>query len=514
MLNKKQVLVEETQLKLVQITKKFPGVIANNKVNFDIRKGEIHCLLGENGAGKSTLMNVLFGFWQPEEGEIYLKGKKVRIDSPKTAITLGIGMVHQQFMLIPTLTVAENIMLMSGRGFILKVSTVEKELLDISKKYGLEITPNANVGQLSEGEKQRVEIVRTLYRGADILVLDEPTSVLIPQEIEDLFRILKSIADQGRSIIFITHKLKEVFTVSDRVTVLRNGNVINTVYTSETDKNQLAKMMVGRDVDFTVKKPKVNVGKEILNIDNVSLVNKKGLRSLNNVSLSVKEGEILGIAGVAGNGQSELAQVVMGLLRPNHGKILVENEDVTGDVCKVIKHQVGYIPEERRLRGLFMDFSLVENLILKVYEDRPYCLRKLFLNSNELGNYAEKLISEYDIKTPNKTIPARHLSGGNVQKLIIAREFSYNPQLLIAENPTVGLDVGATEYIHSKLLEQRNKKVGILMISTDLDEIMMLSDRIAVMHKGEVMGILPASKAKIEEIGLMMAGEKVILAKA
>jgi simple sugar transport system ATP-binding protein len=433
--------------------------------------------------------------------------------SPKTAINLGIGMVHQQFMLIPTLTVAENIILMSERGFLLKTSTVENELLDISKKYGLEINPKAIVGQLSEGEKQRVEIVRTLYRGADILVLDEPTSVLIPQEIEDLFKILKSIAGQGRSVIFITHKLKEVFTVSDRVTVLRNGNVIDTVNTSETDKNQLAKMMVGRDVDFTVKKPKVNVGKEILNIDSVSLVEKKGLRILNNVSLSVREGEILGIAGVAGNGQSELAQVVMGILRPNHGKILVENEDVTGDVCKVIKHQVGYIPEERRLRGLFMDFSLVENLILKVYEDRPYCLRKLFLNYNELGNYAEKLISEYDIKTPNKTIPARHLSGGNVQKLIIAREFSYNPQLLIAENPTVGLDVGATEYVHSKLLEQRNKKVGILMISTDLDEIMMLSDRIAVMHKGEIMGMLPTSKAKIEEIGLMMAGEKVILEK-
>jgi simple sugar transport system ATP-binding protein len=494
-------------LKMEKITKKFPGLIANDSIDFNVVKGEIHCLLGENGAGKTTLMNILYGLRNPEKGEIYLKGKRVSIKSPKDAMRMGIGMVHQHFMLIPTLTVAQNMVLMTAKGRLVKLSEVERDLSEFSHKHGLTVDPSALVLSLSEGEKQRVEIVRALIQGAEILILDEPTSVLTPPEIVDLFNNLNSLKATGRSIIFITHKLNEVFEVSDRVTVLRNGKLIDTVSTSNTDKCELAKMMVGREVLFDIQRTSAQVGKTVLTVEGISAFNDRGIKALDDVSVSINQGEILGIAGVAGNGQTELAQVVMGLRKPVNGKVLIKGVDVTCDTCKVNEQRVGYIPEERRIRGLFMDLPLRENLILKVRNDSPFSYRKL-INKIEIRKYCKNLISDFDVKTPSIDVPAKTLSGGNLQKLILAREISGNPTLVVAEQPTMGLDVGATEYIRNKLLEQRNRGAAILLISGDLDEIMMMSDRIAVMYRGKIVETVKASEAKLSDIGLMMAGVK------
>ncbi|MBC7219538.1 MAG: ABC transporter ATP-binding protein [Hadesarchaea archaeon] len=514
----------EVILEMRGITKRFPGVLANDHVDFEIRAGEIHALLGENGAGKTTLMNILYGLYQPDEGQILIRGKPVTIRSPKDAIDLGIGMIHQHFMLVDPLTVTENVVLglKSSKEPLLDLDVAEKRIIELSKKYGLKVDPKARIEQLSVGERQRVEIIKALYRGAQILILDEPTAVLTPPEVKELMKMMKKMAKEGLAVIpFITHKLPEVMEVSDRVTVLRRGRVVGTIPTKRTNKSDLAKKMVGREIYFGVKRKKVKPGKVVLSVKDLEALNDKGLPALRKVSFEIREREILGVAGVSGNGQRELAEVITGLRKATGGRVIILGKDVTNKSPKEITSQgVGHIPEDRVGTGLVMNFTVAENLILGSQSEPPFVNRwflpfnkKWFLDKNEINKYADQLIKEYDIKTPSRDTPARNLSGGNLQKLILARELSRKPKLLIANQPTRGLDVGATEFIQSKLEEQKEKGTAILLISEDLDEIMSLSDRIAVIYEGQIVGIVPAEKAKIKDIGLMMAGVKKTPAK-
>jgi len=497
-----------TVVEMRGITKRFPGVVANDRIDFEVRAGEVHALLGENGAGKTTLMNVLYGLYQPDEGEIYIRGHRVTLRSPRDAIALGIGMVHQHFMLIPPLTVAENVVLglPSSRGPFLDTDRAERRISELAQRYGLKVDPHAYVWQLSVGEQQRVEIIKALYRGASILILDEPTSVLTPPEVRELFSVLRRMAEEGNAVIFITHKLHEVMAVSDRVTVLRDGRVVSTVDTADTSERQLARMMVGREVLFQVSKRPVAKGKVALEVRDLWAMGDRGLPALKGISLSLRQGEILGIAGVAGNGQRELAEVITGLRRATKGKVLIGGKDMTNcPPAAIIGEGVAYIPEERIRRGLIMDFSVAENAILETHNSPPFT-DGWFLNRREIDRYVEGLISDYGVKTPSKDAPVRHLSGGNLQRLLLARELSRRPKLLIASQPTRGLDVGATEYIRRRLVEQREKGTAILLISEDLDEVLSLSDRVAVMYEGEIVGIVPEGEADVEEIGMMMAG--------
>jgi len=510
----------EVVVEMRGIVKKFPGVIANNHVNFEVRAGEIHALLGENGAGKTTLMNVLYGLYQPDEGEIYVRGKKVNIKSPKDAIELGIGMVHQHFMLVPPMSVTENIILglKSPKEPFLDLENAEKKILELSQRYGLKVDPKAKIWQLSVGEQQRVEILKALYRGAEIFILDEPTAVLTPQEVDQLFETVKKMTKEGRSIIFITHKLREVLAVSDRITVLRQGKVMGTLSIKEATREKLAEMMVGREVVFEVEKVKTKLGKEVLQVKDLHALSDKGIPALKGVSFSIREGEILGVAGVSGNGQRELSEVITGLRKATKGQVIVMGKDVTNrSPAEIIEAGVGHIPEDRLGMGLIMDFSLKENVILEMHSKPPFAngwfLNKLgikscwFLNAPEIDKFADKLISEFNIVAPSREVPAKNLSGGNLQKLILAREISRRPKVLIACQPTRGLDVGATEYIRKKLLEEAQKGVAILLISEDLDEVLMMSDRIAVMYEGQIMDIVPPD-TDIRKIGLLMAGVK------
>jgi len=497
----------EVVVEMRGITKRFPGVLANDHVDFEVRAGEVHALLGENGAGKTTLMNVLYGIYQPDEGEIYVRGRKVKIRSPRDAIKLGIGMVHQHFMLVSPHTVAENIALgLSTAKFFLPLREVERKISELSKKYGLRVDPKARIWQLSTGEQQRVEILKALYRGANILILDEPTSVLTPGEIKELFATLRRMAEEGRAIVFITHKLDEVMAVSDRVTVLRKGRVVATLETSKTNKRELARLMVGREVLFQLEKSPARIGGVVLEVRNLQALNDKGLLALKGVSFKVHEGEIFGIAGVAGNGQRELIEVITGLRRAVKGKVVLLGEDVTNRTPReLIDRGVCHIPEERIRTGLVPDMSVAENLILKSYRRPPFS-RGPLLNYSEIRRYAEKLVSEYDVMTPSVDTPAKLLSGGNIQRLILARETSGKPRLIVAAHPTYGLDVGATEYIRRLLLKFRDGGAAILLVSEDLEEVLSLSDRIAVMFEGEFMGVVDADDVDVEEIGLMMAG--------
>jgi len=500
------------------ITKRFPGVLANDHINFDLKACEIQAVLGENGAGKTTLMNILYGLYRPDEGEIRVRGKPVVVRSPKDAIDLGIGMVHQHFTLIPTMSVTENIILglKSAREPLLDVGQAEKRIAELSKMYNLKVDPQAKVEQLSIGERQRVEIIKALYRDVQVLILDEPTSVLTPQETEDFFKTLRSMVQEGLTIIFITHKLPEVMAISDRVTVLRRGKVMATIETKQTNPIDLSKKMVGREVLFSIEKPKAEEGKVVLEVKNLWTLSDKGIPALKGVSFSIHEGEILGVAGVSGNGQRELAEVLTGMRKTTEGKVYVFGKDMTDrSPKKIIEQGVGHIPEDRLGMGLIMDFSVAENLILEIRSESPFSYRwllpfdkKYFLDKQEIRKHADRLIQEYDIATPSANAPARNLSGGNLQRLILAKVLSRNPKLLVAAQPTSGLDVGATEFIRKKLMEQKEKGVAILLISEDLNEIMSLSDRIAVMYEGEIVGIIPAAKAEIREIGLMMAGAK------
>lgn len=506
-------------LQMKGITKRFPGVLANDHVNFEMEKGEIHGLLGENGAGKTTLMRILFGLYHADEGEIWFKGKRIDAKSPLEAIKLGMGMVHQHFMLIPKFTVTESVILGLkstrrsglGRGILLDIEGAQKRIVQISEKYGLEVDPKAKISELSVGERQRVEIIKNLYRGVELLILDEPTAVLTPQEVKSLFHIFTGMAKEGQiSIIFITHKLDEVMEVSQRVTVLRNGKFVKTLKTKDTDTKRLAKMMIGREVLFRIEKELMVPGKEILKVENLHIIGDNGLPAVNNVSFSVKEREILGIAGVEGNGQNELVEAITHLRESNGGKIYLEGQEIAEkSVRDILDLGICHIPAERITTGSLQDMSVAENLIMENYSKPPFCNGPIgILNPPAIDSFAEKLISEFDVRTPNKDVLVKTLSGGNLQKLILARELSREPRLIVACNPARGLDVAATEYVRNKILEQRKAGSAILLISADLDEILFMSDRIAVMYNGRIVGIVSHKEATKEKIGLLMLGVK------
>ncbi len=484
--------------------------MASDGVDLSVRKGEIHCLLGENGAGKTTLMRILYGLYQPDEGEIILNGKPIRIPSPRAALTYHIGMVHQHFRLVSTLSVAENMVLGldEGTGPFLNYKKTYKKISQIANKYGLIVDPQAKVWQLTVGQQQRVEILKALYREADILIMDEPTSVLTPQEVDQLFSTLKTLVDDGLTIIFITHKLDEVMEISDRVTVLRKGKAIATVDTADTNKPQLAKLMVGREVVFRLEKKEVKRGERILIVDDLHALNDRGLPALRGTSFDLYEGEILGVAGVSGNGQRELAEALTGLRHVTRGAITLDGKQMTNRSAREIADMgVAHVPTERKTMGTVPNMTIRENLVLKSYRQRPFS-HGMFLDNKAAQENARRLMKEYQIMAPSMDTAVKVLSGGNIQRVVLAREFSGNPRLIVAAHPTYGLDVGATEQVREILFAQRERGAAILLISEDLEEVMTMSDRIMVMFEGEVMGIVDAEGAKIEEIGLMMAGER------
>ena len=500
----------ETVLEAKGITKRFPGVVANDQIDFEIKAGEIHAILGENGAGKTTLMNILFGLYQPDEGEIYVGGERVNFRSPLDAIDLGLGMVHQNRKLIPAHTVLENIILGHPRaGKILNLKRTGAEIGELCARYGFKIDLKAKVWQLSEGEKQVVEILKALYRGAKILILDEPTSALAPPETKKLLASIEAMARDELAIIpFITHKLPIVLAISERVTVLRRGKVTARLETVGVTEKRLAKEMVGREVIFRMERTEVERGNPILHVENLSALSDKGFLALKGVSFSVHEGEILGIAGVSGNGQHELAEVLAGLRRAEGGKVLLDGNDITrSSSLKRWQMGVGYIPSERVDVGSIGDFSLVENVTMNYYFDDDFSRRGI-VDYQNIRKLTAEIISEYDVAVPSPDTTAKCLSGGNLQKLILARVLSRKPRLLIANLPTQGLDVGATEFVRNKLMEAKEEKAGILLISEDLDEILSLSDWVAPIYEGEFMGILSGEEAKRARVGAMMAGSK------
>lgn len=495
-------------LRMVSISKYFGTFAANDSVDMEVMKGEIHSLLGENGAGKSTLMNVLYGLYKPEQGEIYFEGKKLNFNSTKDAIEAGIGMIHQHFMLIPVHTVLENIIMGMGKekGFIIDVEKLKKEISEIADQYGMKINLDAKVSDLSVGEQQRVEIVKALYRGAKLLIMDEPTAVLTPQETEDLFVTLKRMSEGGMSIILITHKLREVMSVCDKVTVLRDGKVTETINICDTDELSLTKAMIGRDLIPMTKDIKCCIGEPILKLRDVSYEVGTEAKLLNNINIHVCKGEVLGIAGVDGNGQKELAEVITGLMCATSGSIQIKGEEVSKkSIFEIIEMGVGYIPEDRHKRGLVLDFSVSENLILKNYNKKPY-KKNLFFDFDEIDKYSDDMIDQYYIKTTGKNALASKLSGGNQQKVVVAREVYKLPELLIAVQPTRGVDVGAAEFIHKQIIEAKEQGSAVLLISTELSEINLLSDRIAVIYKGAIVGEIDQKDFEENTIGLMMAG--------
>ena len=500
--------MQDFAVEMHKVTKVFTGVVANDCVDFQLKKASINGLLGENGAGKTTLMNILFGLYQPESGTISVNGSLVVLDSPSKAMSLGIGMVHQHFMLVRPMTVVENIMLglPSKRRPFLDTAKVERELIELSQRYNLNVDTKARIWQLSVGEQQRVEILSTLYRGAEILILDEPTAVLTPQEANHLFEVLRIMRTDGKSIILISHKLEEVLAIADEVTVLRDGRLVGqALVTPETTKRDLTNMMVGRDVLFEFKNQELAPGKIKLVAEELSAKNDKGLMALNKISISLRAGEVLGIAGVDGNGQKELCEVLTGLRSLLSGKVSLNGKELTGQKPKeFIKTGIAHIPEDRHKTGLALNFSLSKNFIIKEL-DSPRFSRRGFLNFKAIRENAELRMAEYQIKAREHGVKAKDLSGGNQQKVILARELSSSPEVIIANQPTRGLDIGATEYVRQKLLEEKAKGVGVLLISADLEEIRQLSDRIAILYEGRIMGILDKS-ASTEQIGLLMAG--------
>ena len=497
----------EPNLRMAGITKRFPGVLANDRISLEVYEGEVLALLGENGAGKSTLMNVLCGLYRPDEGAIYVNGRPAEIHSPRDAYGLGIGMVHQNFMLVETMTVAENVVLgLQGLPFRPDLAEVARRLQDISAHYGLEVDPDAYVWQLSVGEQQRVEILKLLYRGAEILILDEPTAVLTPQEVKDLVRILRRLISEGKAAIFITHKMNEVMMFSDRVTVLRHGQVTATLSTSETTPQELARLMVGREVLFRLEKEPCQPGVPVLEVEELEALNDKNLPALRGVSLTVRAGEIVGIAGVAGNGQRELAEVITGLRAATAGDVRV-NQTCVIDCSprEMIVAGVGHIPEDRVGVGLVGSMSVSDNLALKGYRG-PELSRGPVLVPSAIQSFARRLIDAFDIATPGPETQVKFLSGGNLQKTILARELTACGGLLVAVHPTRGLDVGATEAVRKLLLAQRDQGTAVLLISEDLDELLAISDRVAVMFEGRVVDVVSAAGADVAALGLMMAG--------
>lgn len=492
------------------ITKLFPGVVANDSVDFSLERGEIHVLLGENGAGKTTLMNQLYGLYEPTHGEIFINDKKVHIKDPNVAIQHGIGMVHQHFMLVEPFTVTENIVLgteITKNGkMMLDMRKAVEEVKKISDLYGLFVDPESKIQDISVGMQQRVEILKSLYRGAEILILDEPTAVLTPQEIDELGVILRKLTEQGKSIILITHKLKEVMAMSDRVTVIRRGKKIETLNKKDTNTDELAELMVGRKVKLIVDKEEKVAGEVILKINQLECLNNRGLKALKGVSFDVKKGEILAVAGVDGNGQSELVEVITGLRKSTAGTIMLRDKDITQvRTYDRIHSGMGHVPEDRHKRGLVLGHTLAENSVLGNHNQEPFCKNGI-LNYDEIHNHCLRLIEEFDVRTPNENVLAKSLSGGNQQKLIIARELDREPELLIASQPTRGVDVGAIEFIHKRLVHERDINKAVLLVSLELDEVMALADRIAVIYDGKIVDIVDAKSTTERELGIMMAG--------
>ena len=495
-------------LELVGITKQFPGVLANDHVDFDLRAGEVHALLGENGAGKSTLMNIVYGLYHPDEGEIRVNGRRIKIGSPSEAIDHGIGMVHQHFMLIPVMTVAENIVLATEptrAGVLLDLEGAERRVREISNEYGLAVDPRARIQNITVGQQQRVEILKALYRGADILILDEPTAVLTPQEAHELFAIIRSLTEQGKSIIFISHKLNEVTEIADRITVLRRGKKIETLRAEGATEESLARLMVGREVLLRVDKAAATPTTPRLTVDSLYVDDDRGIEKVRSVTFDVRGGEIVGIAGVDGNGQTEMIDAITGLRSPKAGRIVVDGEDVTNEGAQEsLDAGLGHIPEDRQRRGLVLDFSIAENLALHDY-DHPPASRLGWLYPKRLIAKAAKLIREFDVRGGGPQTHAGGLSGGNQQKVILAREIDRNPAVLIAAQPTRGLDVGAIEFVHRRLVEERDEGRAVLLISLELEEILSLSDRILVMYEGQIVGEFPPGVSE-EELGVAMTG--------
>ena len=500
-------------IEMLHITKRFPGIIANDDITLQLKKGEIHALLGENGAGKSTLMSVLFGLYQAEEGTIKKDGKVVQINNPNDANDLGIGMVHQHFKLVECFTVLDNIILgvepTSKMGFLQKAEA-RKRVIELSKRYGLQVDPDAKISDITVGMQQRTEILKMLYRDNEILIFDEPTAVLTPQEIDELMQIMKNLAAEGKSILFISHKLAEIMAVADRCSVLRKGKYIGTVETKDVTMEQLSAMMVGRNVNFHVQKPECHPGKVILDVRNMSVASHQhGNNAVKNVTLQVREGEIVCIAGIDGNGQTEFVYGLSGLEPLASGTITLEGKDVTRTAIRQRSIMgMSHIPEDRHKHGLVLDYSLEDNIVLQRYFE-PEFNNMGFLRRKNIREYAERLIEQYDIRSGQGPITtARSMSGGNQQKAIIAREIDKSPALLIAVQPTRGLDVGAIEYIHKQIVEQRNKGKAVLLVSLEMDEVLDVSDRILVMYEGEIVGELDPKKTTPEEMGLFMAGAK------
>jgi general nucleoside transport system ATP-binding protein len=501
-------MADRPVLELRGITKRFPGIVANDDVDFDLREGEVHALLGENGAGKSTLMNVLYGLYRPDEGEILIKGKRAELGSPKASIEAGVGMVHQHFMLIPVMTVAENIVLATEpvhNGVLLDYAAAERRVREISTRFGLAVDPRAYVRDITVGQQQRVEILKALYRGADILVLDEPTAVLTPQEAKELFGIVRSLTEQGKSIIFISHKLNEVTEIADRITVLRRGKKIETLPAAGATEEGLARLMVGRDVLLRVEKGAPQPAEPLLQVEHLHVADDRGIGKVHDVSFEVRGGEIVGIAGVDGNGQTELIDAITGLRRASSGRVVVAGRDVTASGPKdCLDAGLGHIPEDRQRRGLVLDFSLAENLALHDY-DHPPASRFGWLYPKRLVQRAAGLIEEFDVRGGGPQTTAAGLSGGNQQKVILAREIDRNPKVLLAAQPTRGLDVGAIEFVHRRLVGERDAGRAVLLVSLELEEVLSLADRILVIYEGRIVGEFAPGVSE-EELGVAMTG--------
>lgn len=501
-------MTHENVIEMREITKVFGEFVANDKINLELRKGEIHALLGENGAGKSTLMNMLAGLLEPTSGEIVVNGQVVKLDSPSKAASLGIGMVHQHFMLVEAFTVAENIILGSEltKNGVLDIARATREINELSERYGLAVDPSAKVADISVGAQQRVEILKTLYRGADILIFDEPTAVLTPSEIDELMAIMKNLVKEGKSIILITHKLDEIRAVSDRVTVIRRGKSIETVEIAGSTNADLAEMMVGRSVSFKTEKQEAQPKEVILSIKDLVVNENRGVPAVKNLSLDVRAGEIVGIAGIDGNGQSELIQAITGLRKIESGSVELKGQSIVGlHPRQITEMSVGHVPEDRHRDGLVLEMMISENIALQTYYKEPLS-KKGILNYTNIIGYAKQLMQEFDVRAASEIVPASALSGGNQQKAIIAREVDRNPDLLIVSQPTRGLDVGAIEYIHKRLIQERDNGKAVLVVSFELDEILNVSDRIAVIHDGKIQGIVMPETTNKQELGVLMAG--------
>jgi simple sugar transport system ATP-binding protein len=498
----------EYVIEMLDIRKEFPGIVANDNITLQVKKGEIHALLGENGAGKSTLMNVLFGLYQPEKGQIRVNGQEVKITDPNVANDLGIGMVHQHFMLVQNFTVTENIILGNEptRTGKINIKKAAQDIQELSNQYGLSVDPYAKIQDISVGMQQRVEILKTLYRGADILIFDEPTAALTPQEITELIQIMKKLIQEGKSIILITHKLKEIMSVCDSCTIIRKGVGVGTVNVQETNPDELAALMVGREVHFKTEKKTATPKEAVLTIKELVVEDSRGVEAVSSLDLSVRAGEIVGIAGVDGNGQTELIEAITGLRKIKSGSITLKNQELsTLSTRKITESGIGHIPQDRHKHGLVLDYTIGENIGLQTYYQKPMS-KSGILNYKEMYKKAKELIAEYDVRTPSEYTQARSLSGGNQQKAIIAREVDRSPELLIAAQPTRGLDVGAIEFIHKKLIEERDKGRAVLLVSLELDEVINLSDRIAVIYEGKIVDIVDPKETNEQELGLLMAG--------